>query len=183
MRILAICGSLQAKSSNLTLLHKAAAAAPEGVEITIFDGLRDLPHFNPDVEETGEPAAVRRWRSALADCDAILIASPEYGHSLPGALKNGIDWAIGSGELERKIVAVTAAVPAPERGRLGLQALKQTLGAVSAAIVGGEPIAKGPEFEREIAELVRALVDAVKTHAGGKAGMSLTNGSYGEDAK
>lgn len=61
----------------------------------LFDGLRHLPHFNPDTEE---PPAVRDWRKALAGSDAVLIASPEYGHSLPGALKNGIDWVIGSGE-------------------------------------------------------------------------------------
>jgi chromate reductase len=96
----------------------------------------------------------------------VLIASPEYGHSLPGALKNAIDWVIGSGELERKVVAITAAVPGPERGRLGLQALRQTLGAVSARIVGGEPITRGPGFEQEVAELVRALVEAAR--AGGE---------------
>lgn len=162
MRILAICGSLQAKSSNLTLLDTAASAAPEGVAISIFDGLRDLPHFNPDTEVAGEPPAVRAWRKALAESDALLIASPEYGHSLPGALKNGIDWVIGTGELERKLVAVTAAVPGPERGRLGLQALQQTLGAVNARIVGGEPIVRGPDFKTEVAELVRALVAAAR---------------------
>ena len=81
---------------------------------------------------------------------------------MPGALKNGIDWVIGTGELERKLVAITAAVPGIERGRLGLQALQQTLGAVSARIVGGEPIVRGPDFEREVADLVRALVAAAR---------------------
>jgi NAD(P)H-dependent FMN reductase len=95
VRILAVCGSLQAKSANLALLHAAVAVAPKGVEMILFDGLRHLPHFNPDTEE---PPAVRDWRKALAGSDAVLIASPEYGHSLPGALKNGIDWVIGSGE-------------------------------------------------------------------------------------
>jgi chromate reductase, NAD(P)H dehydrogenase (quinone) len=165
VRILAVCGSLQAESANLALLRTAAAAAPDGVEIVLFDGLRELPHFDPDVEARGEPPAVRRWRSALADSDAVLLASPEYGHSLPGVLKNGIDWVIGSGELERKIVAITAAVPGSERGRLGLQALQQTLGAVRARIVGGEPIARGPGFEREVGALVRALVEAARRGA------------------
>jgi chromate reductase len=101
-----------------------------------------------------------RWRRALAESDAVLIATPEYGFSLPGVLKNGIDWAIGSGELEGKVVAITAAVPAPERGRRGLQALRDTLSAVRATIVGGEPIPKGPEPDRCVAELVRALIAA-----------------------
>jgi NAD(P)H-dependent FMN reductase len=77
-------------------------------------------------------------------------------------LKNGIDWVVGSGELERKVVAITAAVPGPDRGRLGLKALRQTLGAVSATIVGGEPIARGPDFASQVAALVRALADAVR---------------------
>jgi chromate reductase len=161
MQILAICGSLQAKSSNLTLLSSAIAGAPSGVEIVLFDGLRDLPQFNPDLEENGELKVVAAWRSALRGSAAVLIASPEYGFSLPGALKNGIDWVIGSGELERKIVAITAAVPAPERGRRGLGALRDTLSAVSATIVGGEPIARGLNFETEVAALVLALVAAI----------------------
>src|SRR6188474_1493734 len=159
MRILAICGSLQEKSANLTLLNTAAASAPADVEVVVFDGLRQLPHFDPDIEARGEPPpAVRAWRRALAESDAVLIAVPEYGHSLPGALKNGIDWVIGSGELERKVVAITSAVPAAERGRRGLKALSDTLAAVSARIVGGEPIARGPHFEAEVARLMMALV-------------------------
>ena len=162
VRILGVCGSLQAESANLALLHTAAASAPDGVDVVLYDGLRQLPHFDPDVEASGQPASVRDWRQALADSDAVLIASPEYGHSLPGALKNAIDWVIGSGELERKVVAITAAVPGPERGRLGLQALRQTLGAVRATIVGGEPIPRGPDFERRVAELVRELAEAAR---------------------
>jgi NAD(P)H-dependent FMN reductase len=87
-----------------------------------------------------------------------LIATPEYGHSLPGVLKNAIDWVIGSGELERKVVAITAAVPAPERGRMGLQALAQTLGAVRAVIVGGEPLVVGPEFAAQVEQLLERLI-------------------------
>jgi chromate reductase len=160
MRILGICGSLQAKSGNLALLTAAAASVPPGVELVLFDGLRDLPHFNPDIEVSEVPDTVRRWRQALAESQAVLIASPEYGFSLPGALKNGIDWVISSGELEEKVVAITAAVPGPERGRRGLQALRDTLSAVRARIVGGEPIPRGPEFEPQVATLVRTLVAA-----------------------
>jgi len=160
VRILAICGSLQANSGNLALLRTAAASLPPDVELVLFDGLRDLPHFNPDIEMTGVPESVRRWRQALAESHAVLVASPEYGFSLPGALKNAIDWVIGSGELERKVVAITAAVPGPERGRRGLQALRDTLSAVRATIVGGEPIPRGPDFEFQVAALVCALVEA-----------------------
>jgi NAD(P)H-dependent FMN reductase len=161
MRILAVCGSLQARSANLALLQTAAGAAPPGVDVTIFDGLRDLPHFNPDLEVGGAPEAVARWRRAVGESDALLVACPEYGFSLPGALKNGVDWLIGSGELERKIVAITAAVPHEERGRRGLEALRNTLSAVSARVVGGAPIARGPRFDDEVAALVRELVEEI----------------------
>ncbi len=161
MRILAISGSLQARSGNLALLAAAASQAPSGVEVTLFDGLRELPQFNLDLEESGPLPAVEAWRQALDRSDGVLIASPEYGFSLPGALKNGIDWVIGSGELERKVVAVTASVRHPERGRRGLQALQDTLAALSVTLVGGAPIVSGPTFERDVAALLDALIRAV----------------------
>ena len=77
MKVLAICGSLQAKSGNLALLKTAAASMPPGVELVLFDGLRELPHFNPDIEATGLPESVTQWRLALTASDAVLIASPE----------------------------------------------------------------------------------------------------------
>jgi chromate reductase, NAD(P)H dehydrogenase (quinone) len=92
VRILAVSGSLQAKSRNAALLTVAARLAPPGVEVEVFGGLGDLPHFNPDVDASGAPDSVVRWRQALAKSDGILIASPEYAFSLPGVLKNAIDW-------------------------------------------------------------------------------------------
>jgi len=171
MRLLAVCGSLQARSKNLALLSTASRVAPAGVTFVFFDGLRDLPLFDPDVDAGFVPSSVLRWRQALADSDAVLIASPEYGFSLPGALKNAIDWVIGSGELEGKVVATTAAVPGPERGRRGLQALNDVLSAVSATIIGGEPIPIGDGFERRVSELLQSLLDAAgqpasSTHGG-----------------
>jgi chromate reductase, NAD(P)H dehydrogenase (quinone) len=160
MKVLAICGSLQAKSGNLALLETAAASMPPGGELVLCDGLRHLPHFNPDIEADGVPESVTRWKLALAASDAVLIACPEYGFSLPGVLKNGIDWVIGSGELEQKVVGITAAVSGPERGRRGLQALRDTLSAVRATIVGGDPITKGAGLESQVAALVQALVAA-----------------------
>ena len=162
MIILGVCGSLQSQSKNRSLLRTAARLAAPDVEIVLFDGLANLPHFNPELEATTTPESVRLWRQALAESDAVLITCPEYGFSLPGALKNAIDWVIGSGELERKIVAITAAVSSPERGRRGLQALRDTLSALSVTLVGGEPIPLGPEFDRDVAALVGELVDVTR---------------------
>jgi NAD(P)H-dependent FMN reductase len=160
VRILALSGSLQAQSSNLTLLETARAAAPPGVEVVLFDGLRELPHFNPDLEASGTLPVVDGWRRAVEQSDALLIASPEYGFSLSSVIKNGIEWAIGTGELEGKLVAITASVNHPERGRRGLGALRDALSAVSVRLVGGEPIVRGPTFERDVAALLQALVSA-----------------------
>ncbi len=162
MRILAISGSLQARSGNLALLEVAAAAAPAGVDVVIFDGLRDLPPFDLDLEASAPLPVVEAWRTAIAGSDALLIASPEYGFSLPGSLKNGIDWVIGSAELERKVVAITASVNHAERGRRGLKALADTLLAVSATLVGGEPIVRGPGFEQDVAALLHVLIATVE---------------------
>lgn len=161
MRVLGVCGSLQRGSANQALLQLAARLAPPGMEVVQCDALRTLPPFDPDLEVGGPLPVVEAWRRALAECDALLIASPEYAFSLPGALKNGIDWVIGSGELEARTIAVTASVSHPERGRRGLEALKGTLQAVSARIVGGAPIARGPGFEGEVGALLGALAAAV----------------------
>lgn len=158
MRILGVCGSLQARSSNRSLLDAAAEAAPEGVSVALYDGLRELPHFDPDLESAGAPAAVQAWRDALAASDAVLIAAPEYGHSLPGALKNAIDWVIGSGELYRKVVAITAAVADPSRGRRGLQALAQTLGAVDAVPAWNAPLV---HVQGRFGPGLHAMLDAI----------------------
>jgi chromate reductase, NAD(P)H dehydrogenase (quinone) len=162
LRVLCISGSLQARSANLALLEAAAALAPPGMQLNVFDGLRDLPQFNPDLEADAPVALVECFRQALAESDAVLIASPEYGFSLPGALKNAIDWVIGSGELERKVVAITASVNHPERGRRGLGALQDTLRAVNATIVGCEPIVRGPTFERGVAALLQGLLTELR---------------------
>ena len=162
IRVLGIVGSLGARSSNLTLLETAASVAPDGMEVVLYAGLGELPHFDPDVDPDDAPPAVRALRQAIAASDAVLIAAPEYGHSLPGVLKNAIDWLIGSGELEQKVVAITASVPSPERGRQGLAALRQTLGAVRAVIVSDEPIARGPTSEAIIRDVLRRLADEVR---------------------
>lgn len=161
VRIVSISGSLQARSSNLSLIDSLPSLAGPEVEVTRWDGLRGLPHFDLDANEA-PPPEVRAWRDVLGQADGVLIATPEYGHSLPGALKNGIDWVFGSGELYRKPVAITAASAGSGRGRRGLVALHQTLGALDALVLGGEPIARGPGAEETARALLSQLVAAVR---------------------
>jgi chromate reductase, NAD(P)H dehydrogenase (quinone) len=85
VRILAISGSLRAASSNSALIRAAVLLAPPGIDVTVYDGLGGLPHFNPDIGDAGVPVPVAEFRACLDDCDALLICSPEYAHGVPGA--------------------------------------------------------------------------------------------------
>lgn len=160
MRILAVLGSLGKHSQNHALLERIRALAVED-QVQIWTSLGELPFFNPDVEPEDAPASVLAFRAAIAESDAVVIACPEYGHSLPGVLKNAIDWVIGSGELEQKVVAITASVPHLDRGRRGLQALRQTLAAVSAEVTFDEPILRGSERDDALRALLVGLSVAV----------------------
>ena len=94
MRILAISGSLRAGSHNTDLLQAAAAVAPDGVDISLYDGLKEIPPYDADDDVPGEqPLSVARFKNALEESDAVLIATPEYNSSIPGMLKNALDWA------------------------------------------------------------------------------------------
>lgn len=110
IRILAISGSLRKASSNSALLRAASMLAPKNLEITVYVGLGDIPLFNPDLEgpdfDRPAPSQVCEFRSLLLASDGVLIASPEYAHGVTGALKNAIDWVVGSGELVGKPVAL-----------------------------------------------------------------------------
>jgi chromate reductase len=93
MRVLGLSGSLRRDSHNRALLRAAAAALPPGAELVEWDRLAELPAYDEDLDGAFAPEPVRALREALADADAVLIATPEYNHSLPGALKNALDWA------------------------------------------------------------------------------------------
>jgi NAD(P)H-dependent FMN reductase len=102
VKIVAICGSLRAGSSNAALLRAAAALAPDGVEIVVFEGISELPHFSPDLDTGDPPPAVKDFRTLLSAADGFLVSTPEYAHGVPGSLKNAFDWIVSSGELYGK---------------------------------------------------------------------------------
>lgn len=92
-QILGVSGSLRLGSYNTALLRAAASLAPPGVEVELYDGLRDVPPYDEDERLAAEPEPVRDLKGRIAAADALLIATPEYNHSIPGVLKNAIDWA------------------------------------------------------------------------------------------
>jgi chromate reductase len=91
MKILGLSGSLRAGSHNAKLLRAAGDLLPPEVELVVFDGLKAIPPFDEDDEHV-RPGAVQALWDAIADADAVLVATPEYNHSLPGQLKNALDW-------------------------------------------------------------------------------------------
>lgn len=108
MKILGICGSLRRASYNMLLLKAAAELAPPGMEIEIYEGLRDLPHFDQDFEKD-PPGVVLELKRRVEEADGIVFVTPEYNHSIPGPLKNAVDWLSrpqGRNSLASKPVAV-----------------------------------------------------------------------------
>lgn len=121
--ILAISGSLRGASINRAVLRAAAlAAARDGIRVTLADSVRGLPPFDPDLEAE-PPESVIRFRKACDDAGGVLLAVPEYTFGIPGAFKNTLDWAVGSGSLYRKPITVLKVSP-PGRGAY----LGETLG-------------------------------------------------------
>jgi chromate reductase len=133
MKLLGVSGSLRAASFNTALLHAAQAVAPEGVTIEIF-GLHDLPLFNQDIEDQGDPEPVKTWKDAVRSADALLLACPEYNGGITGVLKNAIDWASrGSpSALDGKLACIVGASPGVTGTVRGQDALRQSLRKVSA---------------------------------------------------
>ena len=133
MKLLGVSGSLRAASFNTALLRTAQDCAPEGVTIEIF-GLHDLPLFNQDVEDQGDPAPVQAWKDAVRNADALLLACPEYNGGITGVLKNAIDWASrGSpSALHGKTACIVGASPGVTGTVRAQDALRQSLRKVSA---------------------------------------------------
>jgi len=104
IRLLAISGSLRAVSSNTMLLRAAVALAPQGVEVHLYTGLGELPHFNPDLDGA-EPQGVKDFGAQVGAADGIIISTPEYAHGVPGVLKNALDWLVGGFDFINKPVA------------------------------------------------------------------------------
>src|SRR5262245_60268308 len=114
VRVLGIAGSLRRGSFNRSLLAAAVELAPEELEIRVFEGLGEIPLYDADVEAAGEPPPVVALKTAISESDALLIATPEYNHSIPGLLKNAIDWAsrpAGRSVLNGKPVGMIGATP------------------------------------------------------------------------
>jgi NAD(P)H-dependent FMN reductase len=172
--ILAISGSLRARSSNTEVLRAVALLAPPDVRVSMYDGLADLPHFNPDLDQATStlPAPVRALKAHVAAADALIICSPEYAHGVPGSLKNALDWLVSGSEIPYKPVALINASP---RSRHAQASLAETLRTMSTVVVpdhsvevpldgrrlDAAAIVDHPELAEPLRRAVHALVGAV----------------------
>jgi chromate reductase, NAD(P)H dehydrogenase (quinone) len=174
VKILAVSGSLRADSHNTALLRAAIEAAPDGVEIELWEGIGDLPIYDQDLEHD-PPESVVRLREDWAAADAILFATPEYNGSVPGGLKNAIDWA-SRPKLEAALTNQNAAVVGASMGQFGAmwaQAdLRKILGVAGARVIGDElPVTRAHEkfdhdgrlLDGELFERLRLLLETLVT--------------------
>jgi chromate reductase len=175
MKILAISGSLRSGSHNTVLLRAAAAAAPAGVEVELYEGLKEIPPYDADDDVPGGlPEPVRSFKDALGGADAVLVATPEYNSSIPGVLKNALDWAsrpLAESPVRNKPVAVlssstgmfggvwAAAETRKVLGALGARSLEETVSVAKAH----ERLADGVDdtLLAELETLVGSLAAAV----------------------
>jgi chromate reductase len=174
MKVLGISGSLRGDSLNRKLLRAAAELLPEDIELELWDGLKEVPPYDEDDDVVPAPASVARLRAAIADADAVLFATPEYNSSVPGQLKNALDWAsrpLATNVLRNKPAAVIGA-SSSMFGAVWAQAeLRKILGAIGARVVGDElPVAQAherfdtdgrltdEELRARLAEILNALV-------------------------
>jgi chromate reductase len=177
MKVLAISGSLRRDSLNTRLLRAAAELAPSGVEVELLDPalLKELPIYDADDDVVTPPVAVRRLRGAIRQADALLIATPEYNGTIPGGLKNAIDWAsrpYGNASLTGKPAAVLGATTGLF-GAVWAQAdTRKSLGVAGAKVLEDEfPLGQAdeafradglldePELNERLAEIIAALTD------------------------
>ena len=178
MRILAISGSLRRASHNTALLRAAADTAPEGVEVVLLDGLDRLPPYNEDHDTDDAHPEVARLREQIASADAVLISTPEYNGTLPGQLKQAIDWASRPhgqrSSLWGKPVAVIGASVTDYGAIWAQDHLRKALGIAGARVLDVElPVPKAAErvsldgelSDAETRERLREIVAALADHA------------------
>jgi chromate reductase len=177
MKVLAVSGSLRRDSHNTHLLRAAVEAAPEGVEVELWEGLGDLPLYDQDLDATEPIAEVRRLREAWGTADAILFATPEYNGSVPGGLKNAIDWA-SRPVRESALTGQTVSVIGSSTGQFGAmwaqQDLRRILGAAGARVVADElPVSRvhekldhgGRLLDAELFERLRLVLETLASEA------------------
>jgi chromate reductase len=177
MKVLAISGSLRRDSHNTNLLRAAEELLPPDGELELWDGLKAVPPYDEDDDLDPAPEAVARLRAAIAGADAVLFATPEYNSSVPGQLKNALDWAsrpVATNVLRNKPVAVVGASTGAFGAVWSQAELRKILAAIGARVLDAQvAVGHAPtQFEngrlidedlrQQLAAVVEQLVDAAR---------------------
>jgi len=141
MHVLAISGSLRKASNNTALLRALRGEAPEGVEVELWNGLKEIPPYDGDDDVVPGPPEVEEFRARVREADAVFFATPEYNSSIPGALKNALDWAsrpLATNAFRNKPVAVISSSAGAFGGVWAGAELRKILGAMGARVAEAE---------------------------------------------
>lgn len=126
-KVFAICGSTRAQSANLSIIQYLADIGAEQMEVEIYNELAALPHFNPDLDKDRAPEIVEVLRAKIRNADGVIICTPEYVFSLPGALKNAIEWCVSTTIFSEKPVALITASASGAKAHESLQLVMKTI--------------------------------------------------------
>jgi NAD(P)H-dependent FMN reductase len=176
-KVLTLIGSLRAASVNRQLAELAAENAPNGVTVSVFDGLGELPFYNEDIDNGQVPASVTALREAAAGADAALVVTPEYNGSIPAVLKNAIDWLsrpFGDSALKDKPLAVIGAAGGQYGGVWAHDETRKSFGIAGPRVVEtiklSLPITsfdgKHPSESAEVVENLRDVVGKLAAEVG-----------------
>ena len=167
MKVLAISGSLREASNSTALLRALREEAPAGVEVELWQGLKEIPPYDADDDLVPGPAPVEAFREVVREADAVFFATPEYNSSIPGALKNALDWAsrpLATNAFRNKPVAVVGSSAGAFGGVWAAAELRKVLGAMGARVTEVE-LAVGHAGEKlddpEIAQALREALDVL----------------------
>ena len=163
MKVLGISGSLRRDSHNTELLRAAASQLPPGVEFELYEGLKDIPPYDED-EDKSQVGSVQRLKEHIAAADAVIFATPEYNHSIPGHLKNALDWVsrpLADTPLKGKPVAVIGASTGMFGAVWAQAELRKVLAAIGAKVIDRElPVPMADEIVRD-----REKLESSGTHS------------------
>jgi chromate reductase len=182
MQVLGISGSLRSGSLNSALLRAAAERLPAGAELVEFERLREVPPYDEDVELEATPAVVEELRQAVHNADAVLIATPEYNHSIPGQLKNALDWVsrpAGKSALNGKPAAAIGASTGMFGAVWAQAELRKVLGALGGRVVeaelpvghakdqlDGDRLELSPQQSEQLEEILAELISEAEIESG-----------------
>lgn len=169
IKILAISGSTRSNSSNFKILKYISNYLKPNFEIEIFEDLESLPHFNPDLDTDNPPQEITSFRNKIRDADGVIICTPEYVFSLPGSLKNALEWCVSTTVFSNKITGLITASASGEMGHEQLLLVMKTLeakfdDATQLLIQGvrGKVSAEGEITSKQTAEALQNFAENVK---------------------